>query len=645
MRGVKYVLDMAVLLILFTAFGWELFMETRFDQHSISGMGLSLFYPIIDFVIFCGLLIHVRIDRYLFQSYALAALTFGLILLWAGDLLYMESLIQDTYKIGSWLDAWYSVGLLALAVAGIFSLGPNNRRAGDSPDQPRSSSIAALFIPYGALTAIAVFLSFHYKDIAEHTELMFAGIAITAITVLRQIMVSAEHDKLIRESKKLLEQTEYLAHHDMLTGLANRRLFERMLENCQNGEAPLVNGYLVTVFLIDLDRFQHINDTYGHDIGDRIIETVAKRLRNQFPAQASIARLGGDEFAVLLHTPPAINILSLARSCSARLSEPYLLGHLELRLTASLGITITSDGTGCKTDVLKQADMALKRAKSFVREKYCFYEEEMSLELERRALMEQSLHQALERDELLLHYQPQICAQSQGLVGVEALLRWKQEDGRFVSPAEFIPLAEESGLIVPIGEWVLREACAQAVEWDRAGLPPIQMGVNVSPRQVEAPDFVEMVLRIVESTGISPSKLVIEITESLALREEEQTIEKLKTLQARGIQVSMDDFGTGYSSLGALRSYQVDSIKIAQTFIRNIDGIGEGMTIVKAMLAMAKSMDMHVIAEGIETREQFELLRDEGCDFIQGYYFDKPMAAEDLIAKYGNNEIAGSASA
>ncbi|MCQ6561469.1 putative bifunctional diguanylate cyclase/phosphodiesterase [Paenibacillus mendelii] len=456
----------------------------------------------------------------------------------------------------------------------------------------------------------------------------------------KERMLLAENEAFLQKEQRLLDRNEFMTHYDMLSGLPNRQYFEEKVSlELQRLKANGVEGRMLAVMFIDLDRFKYMNDSYGHATGDEIIRQVGIRLKESSDARMTVARLGGDEFAVLFTD---INgrgePFEWSEAILEAIEEPLLLASLELRLTGSIGITIAPDDGMTTMELMKNADIALYKAKALGRNKCWFYTKELKGALKRKLAIEQALRIALEQDEFILHYQPQYRACTKELVGAEALIRWQPRNGSLVSPADFIPLAEETGLIVPIGDWVLRTACSQAAEWLRQGFPPFQISVNVSPRQLVEADFADRVRTILRETGLPPQYLMLEITEGVAIREEMETLAKLLPLKQQGVQVAVDDFGTGYSSLSYLTAVQVDSLKIAQMFIKDIPGSGGQAAIVKAIVAMAGSLKLNVIAEGVETEEQYEFLRSQGCHWIQGYYFAKPIAAEEFEQLHGNRQ-------
>lgn len=433
----------------------------------------------------------------------------------------------------------------------------------------------------------------------------------------------------ITERKRYEEQIKHQALHDPLTDLPNRRLFHDRLAHAIR-EAKETQRKVAVLFL-DLDRFKNINDTLGHILGDELLRHVAKRLSSCVPREGVLARIGGDEFAVLL---PALTARAeaerVAKDIVDRFTQPIALGERSLYVSISVGISLyPDDGDDCPT-LIKNADMAMYCAKEEGGNRYRFFTPGMRLETVQRWQLENGMRQALELGELQLVYQPQVEAQTGRMVGVEALLRWHHPEQGVMSPATFIPLAEETGFIVPIGDWVLRTACAQAKAWQEAGLPPIRVAVNLSARQFQEGRLEATVRRVLAETGLEPQFLELEITEGIMMTNHTQTVEQLHRLKALGVKVAIDDFGIGYSSLGYLKKFPIDTLKIDKSFIRDCTDVPEDAAIVKAVIALAKNLNIPVVAEGVENPRQLAFLCVEGCDVIQGYLYSPPVSAEEV---------------
>jgi diguanylate cyclase (GGDEF)-like protein/PAS domain S-box-containing protein len=418
----------------------------------------------------------------------------------------------------------------------------------------------------------------------------------------------------------------HLAHHDALTDLPNRVLFQDRLQ--QAVAQARRTGLLVAILFVDLDNFKDVNDALGHEFGDLLLKEVTLRLRECTRDTDTVARLGGDEFA-LIHAGLDRSewAAKLAEKVLERLSEPFSLEGQEVHVSASIGVTICPLDHDDPNQIVKNADMAMYRAKNTGRANYQFYKEDMNLAFQARKALERDLRKALANGELDVFYQPQIDARRSLIVGAEALVRWPHPDRGMISPAEFVPIAEECGLIVPLGEWVLETACTQNKRWQDLGLPPVRVAVNLSAQQFLYRDLVASVVRALETSSLDRGYLELEITEGILMRETEVTISTLRRLTELGIQIAVDDFGTGYSSLAYLKRFPVNKIKIDRAFVTDITSDHGDAAIVGAVIGLAHGLGLTVAAEGVETFEQAAHLRARGCDELQGYYFGRPMTA------------------
>ena len=430
----------------------------------------------------------------------------------------------------------------------------------------------------------------------------------------------------ITERKRAEEQVRNLAYHDTVTGLPNRLLFQDRLALAV-AQAHRHHQRLAVLFL-DLDRFKIINDSLGHSIGDRLIREVAGRLRTCLREGDTVARLGGDEYTLLLpHVGQAVDAAKVAKKVLDLVRIPFDIDGRELFVTASVGISLYPDDGRDAEALVKNADTAMYRAKDQGRDNYQLYTPAMNATALQRLALESSLRKALAQDELVLHYQPILDVASRRVHGVEALLRWRHSELGLVPPVEFIPLAEVTGLILPMGSWVLRTACAQARAWqDRH--PGLTVAVNLSARQFQEPSLVAQVTDALADTGLEPRCLQLEITESSAMQNAQSAIQTLRELKALGVGLSIDDFGTGYSSLSYLKRFPIDTLKIDQSFIRDIGSDPDDAAIASAIIALAHVLKLKVVAEGVETAGQLEFLTAHGCDRTQGYLFSRPLSAD-----------------
>lgn len=441
----------------------------------------------------------------------------------------------------------------------------------------------------------------------------------------------------ITEQKRIEEHIHYLANFDSLTGLPNRTQLNDHLQYALS-LAKRHNGHLALMFL-DLDHFKDINDSLGHSIGDALLIELAKRLRLVLRTEDTVTRLGGDEFILLLPGVDAIGAAHVAQKLLDAIAESYWIELYDLTLSASIGIALyPADGEDLET-LSKSADAAMYRAKQEGRHCYRFFTQEMQERSARNLQLVNALHHALERKQLDIYYQPQVSMRDGRIIGTEALLRWQHPELGRVSPAEFIPVAESSGLILPIGEWVLRCAVRQAKTWADEGFGPLIMAVNLSAVQFRHPDLPELITRILDEEGLPPEYLELELTEGVAMHNPQGAIAVMNNLHERGIRMSIDDFGTGYSSLSYLKKFKVYKLKIDQSFVRDINIDPEDKAIVSAIINLAKALGLQTIAEGVETSAQLAFLREQGCDEMQGYLFSKPVPSEQFEALLKRNFV------
>ena len=447
----------------------------------------------------------------------------------------------------------------------------------------------------------------------------------------------------ITERRKAEARIAYMAHHDNLTGLPNRVKFrehlDQALERNGNGEER------IGVLCIDLDLFKSVNDSFGHPVGDRLLKMVAERLHDVMPAEALGARLGGDEFAMIVKRNPTPRELNdLSATLIARVSAPYVVDGLELVIGASVGIAMSPGDGATGDDLLRNADMALYRAKSEGGGAHCFFEKEMDRQAQTRRALEFDLRHALPNGEFELHYQPLVDVAANRIVAFESLIRWRHPERGMISPAEFIPVAEDIGLIVTLGDWVLREACSEAAKWPA----DIKVAVNLSPIQFRSRNLVQTVIAALAHSGLAPTRLELEITESLFLAETEANLATLHQLRSLGVRISMDDFGTGYSSLSYLRSFPFDKIKIDRSFVRDLAERQDCVAIVKAISGLGQSLNISTTAEGVETEDQLDRLRAMGCTEVQGFLFSAAKPGCDiagLLDRFGQGQSKAGAPA
>ncbi len=421
------------------------------------------------------------------------------------------------------------------------------------------------------------------------------------------------------------EQLQFIAHHDVLTGLPNRLLFMDRLGRALIRARRYQES--IAVFYMDLDRFKNINDTFGHNTGDKFLKSIAGFLSTEIRSSDTIARLGGDEFAVIVeNVSGAEDVILVAEKMLDTLAKPIKIDEHEFYVTTSIGISLFPNDSDDAEDLLKNADTAMYRAKELGRNNFQFYSEDLSTRALQRLTLEQDLRRALERDEFLLYYQPQVDLKTQRVIAIEALLRWNHPEYGLVSPNKFVAVAEETGLIVAIGQWVLTTACTQLQTWQEQGLPVVPVTVNLSSRQFVDGTLASVVTQTLENTNLEPSLLELEITEGVMIHNPEKVTHTLQQMNEQGIRIAIDDFGTGYSSLSYLKRYPIDTLKIDQSFVHDLATDSNDASIVLAIIAMAHSMGLYVIAEGVETEEQLDFLKSHDCDSVQGFLFSHPLS-------------------
>ncbi|MDA8412884.1 MAG: EAL domain-containing protein [Desulfobacteraceae bacterium] len=474
---------------------------------------------------------------------------------------------------------------------------------------------------------------------AGHIELQLNSGGIDSIFVEMSLSASSKGGGIssiwgvcrdITERKHAQHELYKLAHHDVLTGLPNRVLLEDRLQQAKAFSHR--TNRLFAVLYLDLDRFKIINDTLGHSLGDELLRLVAERLRHTLRETDTIARIGGDEFIILL---PSVHdhcdVANLSDKILKSMMLPFNIGDHELFITTSLGGCLYPNNSQDLEDLLKKADIAMYHAKSLGRNNFQFYNDNMDLNASRRFVISNSLRRGLEQNEFRVHYQPKVDVSSGRIVAMEALARWEHPELGLLSPVEFIQLAEENGLIMQLGEWVLRESCIQNVKWQSEGIMDLRVAVNLSGYQLQHSALLATISRVLKETGMSPDHLELEITESVLMQNPDFAVTVLSALSESGIQISIDDFGTGYSSLAHLKRFSVNTLKIDKSFVRDVDLSSTDAAIATAIIAMGNSLNLNVIAEGVETQAQFDFLKFNNCDQVQGYHFCRPLPPEELI--------------
>lgn len=435
--------------------------------------------------------------------------------------------------------------------------------------------------------------------------------------------------KDITERMETQERLQFMAHHDSLTTLPNRTLFlDRLTQALARARW---HSRQVVIMFVDLDRFKNINDSLGHPVGDRLLKQIGQRLIKNIREGDIVARFGGDEFAVLVDNVASRDLATtIAKNMLDALSPVFRIDDHDLYITASIGISIYPVDGDESSELLRKADIAMYRAKELGKNNYQFFASDMNQRAVERLSLENSLRRAVEENQFELYYQPQVDLATRQIIGVEALIRWNHPQRGVVSPLDFIPLLEETGLIVEVGDWVVEEACRQSAAWVSKGLNPVNMSINLSPRQFYSPDLADRIKKTVEGCGVNPELFEIEITETVLMDNASAVVDTIFSLSDFGIRIALDDFGTGYSSLSYLKRFPIDTVKIDKSFVQDIARDDDDAAIVQAIIVMCERLEISVIAEGVETDEQRDFLKENGCQRIQGYLVGRPVPADQV---------------
>ena len=574
----------------------------------------------------------------------------------------MASVAIDFHKYytGSFYDLPLVAALAWFTAVGLFAGElPQEERLREKVDSHQGiwAARAAMAAVYSSplMVTWALFMGKATQPIRMYRLELTLGVMLLmgALVILREHLIQTELTRLLRgvrealdvqqrlqaERKRAEERLQFLAYYDALTELPNRALLQDRL--VQALAAARRRKEKVALLFLDLDRFKIINDSLGHSVGDLLLQSVAGRLKGWARHQDTVARLSGDEFLIVLTgTKDMTDAAVAAERLIDTMNTGFVVQGHSLNVTCSIGISVFPDHSLDAETLVKNADAAMYCAKENGRNSFRFFTADLNAQLAERLTLERSLRQALERKEFFLAYQPQMDVATGRVIGLEALLRWQHPDLGLVPPDKFIRIAENSGLIVPIGEWVLRTACAQVRDWGDEGLLSVSVAVNVSVAQFRQEGFCQLVRKVLDETGLAPHQLELELTESLLLSDPRVMLSGLQELREMGIKLSIDDFGTGYSSLSYLRQFPVNKLKIDRSFIRNVTVNPDDAAITATIISMAKSLHLKVIAEGVETEEQMSFLRAQQCDEIQGYYFSKPLPADELAERLRGSGLA-----
>lgn len=634
---IRFSFDMLIIMAVATTFNWVLIIAPLLRMEGNPFNLIELMYPILDLGVLGGVISLFIAANSIFNKRTLYLLVVGLLVQILADTVFSYLTVKNIYTVGSISEPLWILSLFFLALAGIYHETPSNI---ESMKENLNDGKNKFFISHSLPYIGVVLLSLYVISQIYHIAPVVVGLFLTILlVVLRQVFTLLENDKLVSELNHLNEQLEvkvkertdrlvetinqmeYLAYHDVVTGLPNRRFIEKRLSRAI-GNHNIRSKKKIAFLLLDLDRFKHINDSLGHSYGDLLLKEVGERLNASLKPNELVCRIGGDEFAILLENTSESKIEKAAEKILSTLRKTYLIEKEELHVTPSIGVSIFPDHGNSFESLLMKADTAMYKVKEQGKNHYKIYNEEM--DIEPQVTLENALRKGIERNELVLYYQPQVSLESNHIVGVEALLRWIRPNQGMVPPCEFIPLAEETGLILPLGEWVLQEACSQSVKWEEQGLT-VRIAVNISAMQFKQHNFIETVTRILFDTKANPENIELEITESVAMGSIEDTLLKLQSLKEMGFHIAIDDFGTGYSSLQYLNQYPIDRLKVDRSFISSLNTSEKNVAIVKLIVMMAKGLNFKVIAEGVEEESQKTFLHSIECDEFQGYLFSPPI--------------------
>ncbi len=659
-------LDMAVMLVCASLILWNFLvgpLALAGDSDPWLSQALSLAYPVGDLVMFWALLV-LLYGRSGEQNrgplYLLAA---GMVVTIVTDCVFSEQSLLGTYVSGGLLDIGWLLGYLLTGLAGMLqattveTAAERKRSFTAEGGTPRRLEAWLAYFPY--LWIIAAYLLLAYSDHADlpmNRDTLVVGVgSVILLVLIRQIIIFVQNTQLydglqaamgnlqrqrvdlertnkdlkveIAERQRAEEQLAYDAMHDPLTDLPNRALFMDRLERAIEYNRRRGN-YSFSVIFLDLDQFKVVNDSLGHNVGDQLLVSVGQRLNLCLRTSDTVARLGGDEFVLLLEDTPSIDtVQTVAERILEELSLPFQFNGHRAFISASIGIVSSVAGYEQPADILRDADIAMYRAKALGKGRYEIFDANLRTQAMSRLELEDDLRAALERQEFQLHFQPILTLKENQIIGFEALIRWNHPKRGLILPEEFIHIAEETGLIVDIGKWVLQESCTQIKKWQARypHVPALTINVNISGRQFNQADFVAQIERVLRATGLDPKSLVLEITETALIDNAEAAGVVFNRLEELGIQLQINDFGTGYSSLGYLKHYPIHTIKIDRSFIQDLGVSSKNTELVRTIVAMARDLGMEAIAEGVETNQQLHDLKEYGCTYMQGFLFSKPL--------------------
>ncbi len=663
-KMVQFIFDIIIVMVVATSISWHFIIKPILNYSLDQGILYTIVYvsyPIGNLAILFAVLYLFYSSKNILSRKVFLLNIVGFSILLYANMIYMYLVVNNTYYTGSLYDPLWSLAILLLGLASFYSLEEAESVSTSienlSPDgHLRDFLSIKLILPY--LSVIIIFVFMIFSSSLELNSIVIGSILSTLLIIIRQVFTLVQNNGLLRQTqvlnkhlelivdqrtnelylknqqlKETITKVEYIAYHDSLTLLTNRRGFEKQALLAIE-EARYIQSALA-IFFIDLDRFKFINDTLGHSVGDLLLKKVALILQENVGPGNIVSRQGGDEFMILLKNITKEETEYLAKKILTELENPINIHDNELFITSSIGISMyPKDGEHFDT-LIKRADTSMYSAKEMGKNCYKFFDDSMDEHIETKVILETSLRKAFERNELMVYYQPKLDLHSNTIIGVEALLRWKHKKYGFISPTTFIPIAEEIGLIIRLGDWVLREACLQLKKWQNQSGTAFVVSVNVSTIQFLQKDFVKKVEMVLSETLLDPQYLELEITES-TMMDTEEVVSILVQLKQLGIKISVDDFGSGYSSLSHIKKLPIDTLKIDKTFIEEIDSELNDVAIVSTIITLAKNLNLKVIAEGVENEMQLEILKDKGCDQIQGYYLSPPIPVHQFNESFLN---------
>ncbi|ANU15520.1 diguanylate cyclase/phosphodiesterase (GGDEF & EAL domains) with PAS/PAC sensor(s) [Planococcus halocryophilus Or1] len=658
---IKFFCDVAIIVTVFTALSWHFLVQPLFSLDELTPLLLiiSVGYPVGDLLLLFGAISFYLGSAYFFSRSVLTLIITSLLLQVFADTAYLFSIAESSYVENNLYNPLWSLALLLMALAAILSLKPVEKPISTVlPEPPNERITFQMLLPYSTIILLFIVIAIEQNK-AIHGLIAGASLSVSFI-IARQIFTLLDNQKLLfnydhltsvlehkieqrtvevtsknEQLEKVIQKMEELAYYDVLSGLPNRRLFLEKLEDFIR-DAKQQSEKFAVVF-IDLDRFKNVNDSFGHEFGDLLLQGFSEKIKENLRSDDVISRQGGDEFTIILNNIyDEHDISPLIHRLQTALAKPIIINGQELHISMSIGIAVYPKDGETTGELLKHADSAMYSAKAKGKNNFQFFSDDMALIASRKIALENDMRRAITNKEFVLYYQPQIQVETGNIIGMEALIRWKTDDGDVVSPGEFIPLAEETRLILPIGEWVLYTACEQAKKWHDTGHSHLKLAVNLSPLQFLHEDLMDVVKFTLHKTGFPASSLELEITEGVAVDDAEIAMARMRELREIGVRIAIDDFGTGYSSLNYLKQFPLNNLKIAQPFVQDMATNPSDKALVEAMVFIAHNLNMSVIAEGVETEEQLALLKDLGCDEIQGYLYSKPLSADqftELIVK------------